>query len=56
MYTGFGALISEELFHKFKGLTGILWVLPDPYLDVPNKDYGGGFLFINGQVVHRPQF
>ncbi|KAF7120732.1 hypothetical protein RHSIM_Rhsim13G0098300 [Rhododendron simsii] len=47
-YTGFSALISEELFHNFKGLPGILWVLPDPYLDVPNKDYGG--LFVNGHT------
>ena len=23
------------------GLPGVLWVLPDSYLDVPNKDYGG---------------
>lgn len=22
-------------------LPGVLWVLPDSYLDVPNKDYGG---------------
>jgi hypothetical protein len=40
-YTGFGALISEELSYKVKGLPGVLWVLPDSYLDVPNKDYGG---------------
>jgi hypothetical protein len=37
-YTGFGALISEELSCKVKGLPGVLWVLPDSYLDVPNKD------------------
>ncbi|KAJ3686948.1 hypothetical protein LUZ61_016112 [Rhynchospora tenuis] len=54
-YTGFGALISEELSHKVKGLPGVLWVLPDSYLDVPNKDYGGD-LFIDGKVIHRPQF
>ncbi|KAG5555143.1 hypothetical protein RHGRI_012619 [Rhododendron griersonianum] len=54
-YTGFGALISEELSYKVKGLPGVLWVLPDSYLDVPNKDYGGD-LFIDGKVVHRPQF
>lgn len=23
------------------GLPGVLWVLPDSYIDVPNKDYGG---------------
>ncbi|PSR98002.1 Multiple organellar RNA editing factor 3 like [Actinidia chinensis var. chinensis] len=54
-YTGFGALISEELSFKVKGLPGVLWVLPDSYLDVPNKDYGGD-LFIDGKVVHRPQY
>ncbi|KAJ9154530.1 hypothetical protein P3X46_027853 [Hevea brasiliensis] len=52
-YTGFGALISEELSHKVKGLPGVLWVLPDSYLDVPNKDYGGD-LFVDGKVIHRP--
>ncbi|CAL9076071.1 DAG protein [Musa troglodytarum] len=54
-YTGFGALISEELSYKVKGLPGVLWVLPDSYLDVPNKDYGGD-LFVHGKVIHRPQF
>lgn len=54
-YTGFGALISEELSYKVKGLPGVLWVLPDSYLDVPNKDYGGD-LFIDGKVVHRPHY
>ncbi|PSR92566.1 Multiple organellar RNA editing factor 3 like [Actinidia chinensis var. chinensis] len=54
-YTGFGALISEELSFKVKGLPGVLWVLPDSYLDVPNKDYGGD-LFVDGKVVHRPQY
>jgi hypothetical protein len=23
------------------GLPGVLWVLPDSYIDVKNKDYGG---------------
>ncbi|XP_043693977.1 multiple organellar RNA editing factor 3, mitochondrial [Telopea speciosissima] len=54
-YTGFGALVSEELSYKIKGQPGVLWVLPDSYLDVPNKDYGGD-LFIDGKVIHRPQF
>ncbi|XP_071737410.1 multiple organellar RNA editing factor 3, mitochondrial-like [Rutidosis leptorrhynchoides] len=54
-YTGFGALISEELSYKLKGLPGVLWVLPDSYLDVPNKDYGGD-LFIDGKVIPRPQY
>ena len=25
----------------FTGLPGVLWVLPDSYIDVKNKDYGG---------------
>ncbi|KAK8555852.1 hypothetical protein V6N13_069931 [Hibiscus sabdariffa] len=54
-YTGFGALISEELSYKVKGLPRVLWVLPDSYLDVPNKDYGGD-LFVDGKVIHRPQY
>ncbi|XP_059280737.1 multiple organellar RNA editing factor 3, mitochondrial-like [Lycium barbarum] len=54
-YTGFGVLISEELSYKVKGLPGVLWVLPDSYLDVPNKDYGGD-LFVDGKVIHRPQY
>ncbi|KAK6146194.1 hypothetical protein DH2020_020063 [Rehmannia glutinosa] len=37
------------------GLPGVLWVLPDSYLDVPNKDYGGD-LFVDGKVIHRPQY
>ncbi|GAB4843645.1 Multiple organellar RNA editing factor 3, mitochondrial [Ancistrocladus abbreviatus] len=54
-YTGFGALISEELSYKVKGLPGVLWVLPDSYLDVPAKDYGGD-LFVDGKVIRRPQY
>lgn len=54
-YTGFGALISEELSNKVKGLPGVLWVLPDSYLDVPNKDYGGD-LYQDGIVTPRPQY
>ncbi|KAL3577507.1 hypothetical protein D5086_019011 [Populus alba] len=54
-YTGFGALISEELSYKVKALPGVLWVLPDSYLDVPNKDYGGD-LYEDGKVIHRPQY
>ncbi|KAE8647096.1 multiple organellar RNA editing factor 3, mitochondrial-like [Cucumis sativus] len=54
-YTGFGALISEELSRKMKELPGVRWVFPDSYQDVPNKDYGGD-LFIDGKVIPRPQF
>jgi hypothetical protein len=40
-YFAFGALVSEELSYKLKELPKVRWVLPDSYLDVKNKDYGG---------------
>ncbi|CAO2162595.1 unnamed protein product [Urochloa humidicola] len=46
-YFAFGALVSEELSYKLKELPKVRWVLPDSYLDVKNKDYGGE-PFING--------
>ncbi|KAL8477359.1 hypothetical protein ACS0TY_029600 [Phlomoides rotata] len=49
-YFAFGALVSEELSYKIKELPRVRWVLPDSYLDVKNKDYGGE-PFINGQAV-----
>ncbi|CAK9134113.1 unnamed protein product [Ilex paraguariensis] len=58
-YFAFGALVSEELSYKMKELPRVRWVLPDSYLDVRNKNYGGmdlhllkfGEPFINGQAV-----
>ncbi|XVE63406.1 hypothetical protein DITRI_Ditri07aG0017800 [Diplodiscus trichospermus] len=49
-YYAFGALVSEEVSYKIKELPGVRWVLPDSYLDVKNKNYGGE-PFINGQAV-----
>ncbi|QCE10036.1 multiple organellar RNA editing factor 8, chloroplastic/mitochondrial-like [Vigna unguiculata] len=49
-YFAFGALVSEELSYKLKELPGVRWVLPDSYLNVKEKDYGGE-PFINGQAV-----
>ncbi|XP_062191715.1 multiple organellar RNA editing factor 8, chloroplastic/mitochondrial-like [Phragmites australis] len=49
-YFAFGALVSEELSYKLKELPKVRWVLPDSYLDVKNKDYGGE-PFINGEAV-----
>ncbi|MED6155554.1 Multiple organellar RNA editing factor 3, mitochondrial [Stylosanthes scabra] len=54
-YTGFSALIFEELYYKVKDILGVLWVLPDLYLDVPNKDYGGD-LFVDGRVIPRSEY
>ncbi|KNA21044.1 hypothetical protein SOVF_046850 [Spinacia oleracea] len=49
-YFAFGALVSEELTYKLKELPNVRWVLPDSYLDVKNKDYGGE-PFIDGHAV-----
>ncbi|CBI20208.3 unnamed protein product, partial [Vitis vinifera] len=49
-YFAFGALVSEELSLKIKELPRVRWVLPDSYLDVKNKDYGGE-PFIDGKAV-----
>ncbi|KMZ62807.1 hypothetical protein ZOSMA_440G00030 [Zostera marina] len=49
-YFAFGALVSEELSYKLKEIPGVRWVLPDSYLDVKNKDYGGEPV-INGEAV-----
>ncbi|KAI3774945.1 hypothetical protein L1987_49510 [Smallanthus sonchifolius] len=49
-YYAFGALVSEEDSYKLKELPGVRWVLPDSYLDVKNKDYGGE-PFIDGKAV-----
>lgn len=49
-YFAFGALCSEELSYKLKELPKVRWVLPDSYLNVREKDYGGE-PFINGQAV-----
>ncbi|XP_010535050.1 PREDICTED: multiple organellar RNA editing factor 8, chloroplastic/mitochondrial [Tarenaya hassleriana] len=49
-YYAFGALVPEELSLKIKELPKVRWVLPDSYLDVKNKDYGGE-PFIDGKAV-----
>ncbi|KAF7813519.1 multiple organellar RNA editing factor 3, mitochondrial [Senna tora] len=54
-YTGFGAAVSQELSTKLKGLPGVLWVLPDSYMDIVNKDYGGD-QFVDGKLIPRPKY
>ncbi|XP_050369633.1 DAG protein, chloroplastic [Argentina anserina] len=49
-YTGFQCTVSEDTSEKFKGLPGVLWVLPDSYIDVKNKDYGGD-KYVNGEII-----
>ncbi|KAL6130382.1 hypothetical protein ACLB2K_068762 [Fragaria x ananassa] len=46
-YFGFGVNIDEETANKLEGLPGVLFVLPDSYVDAENQDYGGKFLTIN---------
>ncbi|KAA8536563.1 hypothetical protein F0562_029041 [Nyssa sinensis] len=52
-YTGFQAVMSEETSEKFKGLPGVVFVLPDSYIDPANKEYGGD-KYINGTIIPRP--
>ncbi|CAL9053833.1 unnamed protein product [Musa banksii] len=52
-YFGFGCEIDEETSNKLEGLPGVLFVLPDSYVDAENKDYGAE-LFLNGEIVQRP--
>ncbi|CAN4113704.1 unnamed protein product [Withania somnifera] len=51
-YFGFGCEIDEETSNKLEGLPGVLFVLPDSYVDSENKDYGAE-LFVNGEIVQR---
>ncbi|KAG5514634.1 hypothetical protein RHGRI_035885 [Rhododendron griersonianum] len=51
-YFGFGCEIDEETSNKLDGLPGVLFVLPDSYVDPENKDYGAE-LFVNGEIVQR---
>ncbi|WOL01780.1 multiple organellar RNA editing factor 8, chloroplastic/mitochondrial-like isoform X2 [Canna indica] len=49
-YFAFGCKVSEEISYKIKPLPKVRWVLPDSYLDVKNKDYGGE-PFIDGKAA-----
>ncbi|KAG6597347.1 Multiple organellar RNA editing factor 2, chloroplastic, partial [Cucurbita argyrosperma subsp. sororia] len=51
-YFGFGCEIDEETSNKLEGLPGVLFVLPDSYVDPEYKDYGAE-LFVNGEIVQR---
>ncbi|KAK8941978.1 hypothetical protein KSP40_PGU021717 [Platanthera guangdongensis] len=52
-YTGFQAVMSEETSEKFRGLPGVVFILPDSYIDPVNKEYGGD-KYENGVITHRP--
>ncbi|KAL5711955.1 Multiple organellar RNA editing factor 5 [Ranunculus cassubicifolius] len=51
-YFGFGCEIDEETSNKLEGLPGVLFVLPDSYVDAENKDYGAELL-VDGKIVQR---
>ncbi|KAG8368809.1 hypothetical protein BUALT_Bualt15G0085300 [Buddleja alternifolia] len=52
-YQGFQVECSEETSEKFKGLPGVVFVLPDSYIDPVNKEYGGD-KYVNGEIFPRP--
>uniref|UniRef100_A0A453RZ82 MORF/ORRM1/DAG-like MORF domain-containing protein n=2 Tax=Aegilops tauschii subsp. strangulata TaxID=200361 RepID=A0A453RZ82_AEGTS len=47
---GSSALSMKKHQRSSRGLPGVLWVLPDSYIDVKNKDYGGD-KYINGEII-----
>ncbi|XP_010912635.1 uncharacterized protein [Elaeis guineensis] len=52
-YTGFQAVMTEEMSEKFRGLPGVVFILPDSYIDPVNKEYGGD-KYDNGVITPRP--
>ncbi|KAL0013183.1 hypothetical protein SO802_000252 [Lithocarpus litseifolius] len=52
-YVGFQVLMTEEESKKFEALPGVIFVLPDSYIDPANKEYGGD-KYINGTIIPRP--
>ncbi|RCV37848.1 hypothetical protein SETIT_8G095000v2 [Setaria italica] len=40
-YNGFQAVMTEEMSEKFRGLPGVVFILPDSYLYPETKEYGG---------------
>ncbi|KAK9902468.1 hypothetical protein M0R45_001707 [Rubus argutus] len=53
VYTGFQVVMTEEESEKFNGVPGVIFVLPDSYIDPQNKEYGGD-KYINGEIIRRP--
>ncbi|GER42894.1 plastid developmental protein DAG [Striga asiatica] len=52
-YEGFQVKCSEETSHKFNDVQGVVFVLPDSYIDPVNKEYGGD-KYVNGEIFPRP--
>ncbi|XP_023730264.1 multiple organellar RNA editing factor 1, mitochondrial [Lactuca sativa] len=53
IYHGFQIQVSEEVSEQFQGLPGVVFILPDSYIDPVNKEYGGD-KYINGTIIPRP--
>ncbi|CAM8911948.1 unnamed protein product [Rhodiola kirilowii] len=51
-YQGFQAVMTETESEKFEGLPGVVFVLPDSYIDPVNKECGGDE-YINGTIIPR---
>ena len=41
LFQTFFIALVQTVLPLHVGLPGVLWVLPDSYIDVKNKDYGG---------------
>ncbi|XP_057977031.1 multiple organellar RNA editing factor 1, mitochondrial [Malania oleifera] len=52
-YNGFQAVMTEEESEKFRGLPGVVFILPDSYIDPVNKEYGGD-KYVDGVIIPRP--
>ncbi|KQJ88933.1 multiple organellar RNA editing factor 9, chloroplastic [Brachypodium distachyon] len=52
-YVGFQAEITEEMSEKFRGMPGVVFILPDSYLYPETKEYGGD-KYDNGVITPRP--
>ncbi|KAJ4819125.1 multiple organellar RNA editing factor [Rhynchospora pubera] len=52
-YNGFQVEVSEQMSEKFRGLPGVVFILPDSYLYPETKEYGGD-KYDNGVITPRP--
>ncbi|KAL1205276.1 Multiple organellar RNA editing factor 1 [Cardamine amara subsp. amara] len=52
-YQGFQAIMTEQESEKFKDIPGVVFILPDSYIDPANKEYGGD-KYENGVITYRP--
>ncbi|XP_065872098.1 multiple organellar RNA editing factor 1, mitochondrial-like [Euphorbia lathyris] len=52
-YNGFQAVMTEEESERFKDVPGVVFVLPDSYIDPQNKQYGGD-KYEYGVITPRP--